>query len=60
MAAKKATPEVPVTPATPPAPSVKVEKELPPKMNVRHKKSGQEFEVSKAFFEANKQVLDII
>lgn len=58
MPAKKATPEVPVTPATPPAP--KVEKELPPKMNVRHKKSGQEFEVSKAFFEANKQVLDII
>lgn len=57
MPAKKATPEVPVTPATP---SAKVEKELPPKMNVRHKKSGQEFEVSKAFFEANKQVLDII
>lgn len=55
MPAKKATPEVPVTPPAP-----KVEKELPPKMNVRHKKSGQEFEVSKAFFEANKQVLDII
>lgn len=66
---KPATPPVPpkapateTETATPPVPTTETEtkKVTSRKVNVKHKKSGNEFEVSAAYYERNKSVLDII
>ncbi len=58
MTTKKTTPPVP--PKTPDAPTTEAKKVTSRKVNVKHKKSGNKFEVSATYYERNKSVLDII
>lgn len=58
MTTKKTT--KPATPPVPPAPKTETKKVTSRKVNVKHKKSGNKFEVSAAYYERNKSVLDII
>lgn len=57
-------PETPATPATPVTPVVDETPEtpvpVPAKLNVKHKKSGKTHEVSKAYYERNRSVLERI
>ena len=55
------TPDTPDTPVTPDAPDTPVTPDAPVrKITVKHKKSGNTFEVSKDYYQRNKAVLDRI
>lgn len=54
-------PETPVAPVAPVTPVVETpETPVPAKLNVKHKKSGKTHEVSKAYYERNRSVLERI